>query len=59
MTRPPASENRLIRRFLATGLQSARSPLHRRSGQTGNDHFCHDCIRPPARPLTSRIPGLP
>jgi hypothetical protein len=53
------SENRLIRRLLRTGLQPDRSLLSGRSGLMGKDHFCQTCMRPRARPATSRIPGLP
>ena len=56
---PLASENRLMRRLLRTGLQPAASPLSGRSGLKGKDHFCQDSMRPRARPATSRIPGLP
>ena len=56
---PLASENRLMLRFLRTGLQPAASPLSWLSGRKAKRHFCQDSMRPRARPATSRIPGLP
>jgi hypothetical protein len=56
---PLASENRLIRRLLRTGLQPGGPALSGLSGLQAKDHFCQASMRPRARPGTSRIPGLP